>query len=49
MFRPLIYKIPTQAYNQTIYVRNIKKAKTELVKQSKLKLITTIAVIKGKD
>ena len=46
MFRPPIYKLPTQAYNQTMYVWNMKIAKTELVKQSKLKLIITIAVIK---
>ena len=45
-FRPPNYKLPIQAYNQTMYVGNMKKAKTELIKQSKSNKITTTAEIK---
>ena len=47
MFRLPNYKLPIQAYYQTMYVQNLKKkAKTELIKQSKPNKITTTAKIK---
>ena len=49
MFRPLISKLPTQTYTQTIYVRN-DKYKPYPTKQITLshKLITNTAAIKRK-
>ena len=46
MFRLPNYKLPIQAYYQIIYVRNMKKGKPELIKQSKLNKITTTIEIK---